>query len=158
MAQTFRNINYRPEFRMYGKFSGEEGSSAEKWLRKFESNMHDLRDVEGNMLPSDYLASIEILLHSRSSGNRTSVNFLSPPNYRPYTYPPSTISRLPSLLLRWFSQSIRLPSFPSYTPILTYPRFYIIRPYKYIPLSYIPPNHLHIPLHHSKDTAAFYGF
>ena len=48
--------------RMCGKFSGEQGSSAEKWLRKFEYDMHGLRDNEGNILPSDYLASIEILL------------------------------------------------------------------------------------------------
>ena len=62
MAQTSRNVNYRPDFRMCGKFSGEQGLSAEKWLKKFEYDMHGLRDVEGNILPSDYLASIEILL------------------------------------------------------------------------------------------------
>ena len=62
MAQTSRNINYRPDFKMCGKFSGEQGSSAEKWLRKFEYDMHGLRDIEGNISPSDYLTSIEILL------------------------------------------------------------------------------------------------
>lgn len=62
MAHISRTINNRPDFRMCGKLSDEPGSSAEKWLRKFEYDMHGLRDVEGNILPSDYLASIEILL------------------------------------------------------------------------------------------------
>lgn len=62
MAQSSQNTNYRPDFKMCGKFSGEPGASAEKWLRKFEYDMHGLRDVDGNIWPSDYLTSIEILL------------------------------------------------------------------------------------------------
>lgn len=62
MAQLRKNNNYRPDFRMRDKFSGEPGASAEKWLKKFEYDMHGLRDTEGNIWPSDYLSSIEILL------------------------------------------------------------------------------------------------
>ena len=62
MAQTSRNINYRPDLKMCGKFSGEPGSSAKKWLRKFKYDMHGLRDIKGNISPSDYLTSIEIQL------------------------------------------------------------------------------------------------
>ena len=62
MAQTSRNTNYRPDFRLCGKFLGEQGLSAEKWLRKFKYDIYGLRDVEGNILPSNYFASIEILL------------------------------------------------------------------------------------------------
>ena len=47
---------------MRGKFSGEPESSTEKWLRKFEYDMHGLRDIEGNIAPSEYLTSIKILL------------------------------------------------------------------------------------------------
>lgn len=36
-------------------FSGESGASAEKELRKFEYDMHGLKDAEGNIGPSDYL-------------------------------------------------------------------------------------------------------
>lgn len=62
MAQSSQNTIYRPNFGMCGKFSGKPGASAEKWLRKFEYDMHGLRNAEGNIWPSDYLASIEILL------------------------------------------------------------------------------------------------
>lgn len=62
MVQASRNIYYRPDFKMRGKFSGEPESSTEKWLRKFEYDMHGLRDIEGNIAPSDYLTSIKILL------------------------------------------------------------------------------------------------
>lgn len=58
VAQTSRNINYRPDFKMCGKFLGEPGSSAEKCLRKFAYDMHGLRDIEEIISPSDYLISI----------------------------------------------------------------------------------------------------
>ena len=40
-----RNINYRPDFKMRGKFSGEPESSTEKWLRKFEYDMQTLKET-----------------------------------------------------------------------------------------------------------------
>ncbi len=65
MAQSCKSTNYQPDFRMCGKLSGKPSAFVEKWLRKFEYDMHGFKDAEGNIWPSDYLSSIEIFFQTK---------------------------------------------------------------------------------------------
>lgn len=65
MAQSCKSTNYQPDFRMCGELSGKPSAFVEKWLRKFEYDMHGFKDAEGNIWPSDYLSSIEIFFQTK---------------------------------------------------------------------------------------------
>lgn len=62
MAQFGQNINYCLDFKICGKFSGKPRIYAKKQLKKFEYNMHSLRNAKKNIWLLDYFIFIKFYL------------------------------------------------------------------------------------------------
>ena len=55
-------IRYRPDFSLYGTFSGDRVESAIRWLIKFKFKMRGYASEDGKILAKEYLKVIKILL------------------------------------------------------------------------------------------------